>query len=600
MKGTIVSAWVQTCRELYGEELTNAALTYNGIDHDKVFRPSEDIEDKKALGILGYIGEKSNKSPDYMWRTMGNHNVNTYTKVYPAFFRYKNLYSFLQAMYDIHVVVTKRISGAKPPILDVQPVDKYTAHMTYSSPRGMFSYFHGMLEGAAIYFEEDIKIETLEKTDDFLKLAITFPEEIYYQKKFFLNNFLSFGFIKKMEVKIALASLFLVGIPSALLFKFASTNLALGSVLGLSLLIPFMVTKGLFKPLKSIHLYLDEIKNKDFSIIHNIKTNDFFEDINESLREIKESIKTDFVGHKGTTDELNVFADKFADISTNMSSTSNDLSAVVEQVADGATSQAFETEQVATQLNNSITSLNGVVERENKGKLDLESSVEVISKGFDDLRSTSKSLNLVLEQFSGVRTKGHDLQNRAEEVRSIVDTVEKISEQTNLLALNASIEAARAGEYGRGFDVVASEIRTLAEGSKTAVQTINSNLESFISNIDTLVSDISNQYNILESENLKLNSITEENIVSINSIEDVSKLIAHLIDELNLEAENMNSISENIESLAAIAEENSASSEEASANIQVYSEEIRKMTKNIEEFKKVSMDFSEDLEVYIL
>lgn len=600
MKGTIVSAWVETCREIYGEELTNEALSYNGIDKDKIFRPSEDIDDKNALGILEYIGKKLGKTSDSMWHTMGNHNVMTYTKVYPAFFRYKNLYSFLQAMYDIHVVVTKRVNGAKPPILGINPVDKYTAHMTYASPRGMFSYFHGMLEGAAKYFKEDVNIETLEKTDDFLKISITFPEEIFYQKKFILNKALSLGFIKNMEGKIALSSLLFVGLPSVLLLKFASENIALGGILILSAIIPYIVSNGLFKPLKSINLYLDEIKEKDFSLIHNISTDDFFEDINRKIQEIKESIKTDFVGHKGTTDELNVFADKFADISSNMSSTSNDISAVVDQVAEGATSQAFETEEIATQLNNSISSLNGVVERENEGKTDLEASVQVISKGFEDLKITSGSLNNVLEQFSGVRTKGHELQNRAEEVRSIVYTVEKIAEQTNLLALNASIEAASAGEAGRGFNVVATEIRTLAEGSKGAVKTINENLESFIENIDGLVLDISNQYNILEDENKKLNTITEENMVSINSIENVTDLIIELIGELNEEANNMNSISENIESLAAIAEENSASSEEASANLQIYTEEIIKMTQNIKEFKKVSMEFSEDLESYIL
>lgn len=600
MKGTIVSAWVETCRDIYGKEITEEAMVHSGIDKDKVFTPSEDIPDKDALGILEYIGRKLNKSSDTMWRTMGNHNVATYTKVYPAFFRYKNLYSFLQAMYDIHVVVTKRVKGAKPPILGIEPVDKYTAHMTYSSPRGMFSYFHGMLEGAAKHFKEDIKVETLEKSDDFTKIAITFPEEIYFKESFPLNKLLSFGFLKNMEGKIAISTFLLAGIPSALVFKFLGETAGIIGVLLLSAIVPFIISKGLFRPLEKIYSYLDEIESKDFSMAHNISTNDFFENINEKLIKIKESIKTDFVGHKGTTDELNVFADKFADISQNMSSTSNDISSVVEQVAEGATSQAFETEEISIALNNSIDTLNDVSQRENQGKSDLESSVSVINKGFEDLQVTSNSLNNVLEEFSKVRSKGDNLQARALEVRGIVDTVEQIAEQTNLLALNASIETASAGEYGRGFNVVASEIRTLAEGSKEAVNTINSNLESFIQNIDSFVQDISNQYNILEDENKKLNNITNENRKSITSIEDVSNLIVELINELDKETVNMNSISSNIESLAAIAEENSASSQEASSNIQIYSEEILKMTKNIEEFKKVSMQFSEDLEVYIL
>lgn len=556
MKGTIVSAWVNTCKVLYGEDLTNEALAHYNISPNKIFTPTEEVEDRVARGILEHIATKLRKTSDEVWRTMGNSNIQTYSKAYPAFFRYKNLYSFLKAMFDIHVVVTKRFSGARPPILGIEPVDGYTAHMTYDSPRGMFAYFHGMLEGSAIYFKEDIKVDVLEKTGSFTKISITFPDEIYIQKKFRFNKALSLGFIKSMEGKIAIASLVLVGIPATLLYQFLDMKVALPITLVLSVLMPFLIAKGLFKPLQSIYNSMDSVIDKNLSINEDISTNDFFEDINNRINEIKDSVKADFVGYKGTTDELNVFADDFGLISSNMADTSGHISNVVEQVASGAISQADETERAAYQLHNSVISLNEVVRKENMGKEELESAVVQINKGYDDLKNTSTNLNDVLLQFSTVRSKGQDLQNRANEVRSIVETVEQIAEQTNLLALNASIEASRAGEFGRGFTVVAMEIRNLAEGSKEAVQTINNNLGSFVKDIDGFVSDISNQYNILEKENINLTNVAETNSSSIESISKVSNLIIELTKELTHETSSINTISQNIESLAAIAEEN--------------------------------------------
>ena len=503
-------------------------------------------------------------------------------------------------MFDIHVVVTKRVSGANPPILDIKPIDSHTAHMTYSSSRGMFSYFHGMLQGSAKYFNEDIKVDVVEKTNDFTKIAIKFPEEIYLERKFRFNQLLSLGFIKSIEGKIALITGLLVGIPGVILPNYVSPSIFVPIILILSVVVPLFVGKLLFKPLKAINDSLDSMINKNLSIEEDISTNDFFQVLNERINLLKTSIKTDFVGYKGTTDELNEFADKFNDISSNMAHTSTDISNVVEQVASGAIHQAGETEQAAYHLHNSVDSLNDVVERENKGKVDLENAVTQITVGFEDLKNTSDSLNNMLIEFSLVKSKGRDLQNRANQVRSIVETVEKISEKTNLLALNASIEASRAGEYGQGFTVVAVEIRKLAENSKEAVQSINDNLVSFVENIDDFVLDIDKQYDVLESENQKLDNVAKENYESITSISQVSDLIVALTNELTRETDNINNISHTIESLAAIAEENSASSQEVSANVQSYTEEIRRMTESIYEFKKVSMEFSKDLENYVI
>ncbi|HEY4544733.1 MAG TPA: methyl-accepting chemotaxis protein, partial [Tissierellaceae bacterium] len=368
----------------------------------------------------------------------------------------------------------------------------------------------------------------------------------------------------------------------------------------ISILFPLIFTKKLFKPINDINNIINDIINKDLSISPVIFTNDTFEFVYSNLLKVKTSLREDFLGYKGTTDDLNNFSNSFKEISYNMSQTSDDISNVVEQVSDGAVSQAYETDQVSELLNNSIESLNEVVKKENKGKEELEKSVNIINEGFKDLKNTSINLNNVLFEFSKVEKQGQDLQNKANEVMDIVSTVEHIAEQTNLLALNASIEASRAGEHGRGFTVVAQEIRTLAEGSKEAVKTINENLNIFIKDIDNFVLDISDQYKILDKENNTLNIVTERNLDSLNSITNVSDLISNLTNDLIMEAKNINNISENIESLAAIAEENSASSQEVSANIQAYTHELKKMIENINEFNKVSSEFSKDLDKYLM
>lgn len=600
MKGTIVSAWIKTSKNLFGEDLVNEALIHSGIDPNRVFTPTEDIEDDKALGFVEYISNNLGKDKEKVWRQIGMGNIETFSKDYPAFFRYKNLYSFLKSMYDIHVVVTKRIPGAKPPILNVEPVDRNKAIMTYSSPREMFGYFHGMLEGASKFFNEDIQVETLEEDDGFLKISITFEEEIYHKKEYPFNRILSLGFIKNFEAKAAIGSLLFGGVPLALLFNYSNRGLSIPIILIISFIVPFVVVKGLLSPLSSIKQSMEEIAKKDLSFERNIYTNDFLEDISFGLNEIKSSIKTDFVGYKGTTDELNVFTDRFNQISQNMSITSTDITSIVEQVSQGAISQAEETENAAYSLNSSIQNLNHISQRENQGKESLEAVVENIEKGYSNLKYTSSNLDKVLGEFSQVREKGLTLQNRAKNVTEIVETVEQIAEQTNLLALNASIEASRAGEYGRGFTVVATEIRKLAEGSKEAVQNINHILESFINEIDQFVKDIEDQYRVLEKENDNLTHLSEETSNTVNTVQQVANLIIQLVNQLDEETESMNQISSNIQTLAAIAEENSASSQEVSANVMNYTNEIKKMSQSIREFKKVSEEFSQDLEKYII
>ena len=262
--------------------------------------------------------------------------------------------------------------------------------------------------------------------------------------------------------------------------------------------------------------------------------------------------------------------------------------------------QAQETEASVRILSENIETLNQISSRELAGKSNLEEAVRQIEISFSDLEKASGTLNLVKDNFSKVNAHGQELGTKVKDMKSIVSTVENIAEQTNLLALNASIEAARTGEMGRGFSVVAEEIRKLAEESKEAVTTINNNLNEFITGVNGMVDEVNSQYVELDHGTKTMENVTSESKDAARRIHAVSDSISEISLQLSQETGKINHVFDNVHKLAAIAEENSASSQEMSANVSNFTVEISKLTDNISELEKVVLFLKNELSRYKL
>jgi len=597
MKGTVVATWMKTCRKLYSDSVVNDAMKSVGWNSRKIFSPVENVDDGQVKNVIVDIAKKQNIPIEKLWRTIGKDNVTAFHRDFPAFFQTENVYSFLKSLFDIHVVMTKKFDGAKPPLVGINPISSREAIFTYNSKRAMFDYFLGLLDGTCEYFNEKIEIEQLEKTADSLKLKLTFEKDIYYKKTYKINKMLSLGFIKSIHVKVGLVTFIIALLGAIPIIEISNTSKILG-VAVLSGVASIIASYVMGRPKNLISQTIDQINSNNYVEDGDIVTGDEYEELYKKLKEYKKGFRADFVDFKGVTDEMDTFAENINIISLSMNNTSEDISGVVEQMASSSVSQAENTENAVLILNDNIRSLKDIVKNENDNKDELEEAIKKINHSYESVDSTSKNILGTLEKFQEVKDNGVRLETKARDITSIVSIVSQISEQTNLLALNASIEAARAGEQGKGFAVVADEVRKLAEQSKSAVEEINTNLIEFVKEINTLVNKIGDQFDILQNETKGLEEVRDISYEATMSVRTVSTAMISTINDLDKEAESIANIYETIESLAAIAEENSAASEEVSASVGSYTNEIKKLIDSIFEFKKITSSFKEDLKKY--
>ena len=595
MKGTVVSSWLESSRKLFGDKVVNEALKSHQLPIDRIFSPLEDVPDKTATGLIEQIGNAVGKNNKEIWGTMGQENIKTFSKNYPGFFRHESAYQFLKSMNDVHIIVMKRFKGATPPLLDVTPLNSHEILFTYRSKRGLENYLQGLIHGVSEHFKEKIIMEVVERSTNQIQFKLTFENEIQTIKKYRISTLFSLGFIKNTAVKGALLNTVILGVASFLL---TGNPINAAIITAIAFVISVCSTLLFQRPMTFIKEELKRLSAGNFVEASHIRSNDEYQDIMEDINLLKRSVQKDFINFNAIVDEMYTFNGSVSSIAKTMQNTSDDIVGVLEQVAMAAVAQAEDTDQVVNVLNDSIKNLTGVSVESEENKVKIEEAVFGIEDSFKKVAVTANEINDVLVEFSHIKKSSNDLQDKAADITQIVSIVSAIAAQINLLALNASIEAARAGEAGRGFSVVAEEVRKLSEETNSAVKQINESLTTFVDNISTVVVGIDQQYDVLATENGNLKKAVETSAKSNEHLGLVSGLMIKTSKELKMEADQITSVFDNIQNLAAIAEENSASTQEANSNVAVYVEHIHELTEQITVFDSMIKNFQEDLGKY--
>ncbi len=299
-----------------------------------------------------------------------------------------------------------------------------------------------------------------------------------------------------------------------------------------------------------------------------------------SLEAVRRSLTSMLGSVVETGDELNGSSERFSEKFENISDSIKNVNKAIEELAEGATNQANETETV----NDKIVELGGVIEVERGGVYRLEESVGAMMKYSSSASQRIKELDqitdITIDAIQVVSEQTGKNNESAANINKAVEIIKGLAAQTNLLSLNASIEAARAGEAGRGFAVVAEEIRNLSEESSGSAQEIESivreltnNVEISVNKMQEVTSNVREQRRQLDETGVAFQNLYNE----ISSVETVSK-------EIGAQTEKLDSlkqiVTDSVNNLASVVEENAASTEETSASMTLLSQTIGECTED--------------------
>ena len=595
MKGTVVASWLTSGRRLFGDEVVNKALEKYNLKHDHIFSPLEDVDDKMAVGMVEFIGQKAGKNSEQIWEIMGKENIRTFAEFYPGFFRHENAYHFLKSMNDVHAIVMKRIKGATPPVLDMTPIDSNTAQLVYRSKRQLGGYLRGLLKGVFVHFNENVDVKLVSQNGPEIKLELKFAKPISYTKNYKLNKLLSLGFIKNSVYKTSIFTMIGVGIASFSTFGLGWEPMLVTLISGI---VPAVLGSLFARPIRDVQEELNDLKQRKFISHMILESGDEYQDLAEDITKVKEVVQKDFIDFNAVVDEMHSFNTSLGEISGNMRNTSDTIKSIMGKVTDDTSRQASETERLVNVLNESVCNITEISEESQSNKAKIEDAMSGIEDSFSGVKKTALEINKVLDGLGTIRENGAALQDDADKMVQIVSIVSGIANQINLLALNASIEAARAGEAGKGFAVVAEEVRKLSVETDKAVEEINQNLTGFVSNMKEVVSGIDNQYQVLATENESLDKAVETSQVSNDNLQAVSVLMIDNSQKLKNEAEAISELFENIQTLTAIADENSGAVSEVNTSVGSYVEQIKELSHQIGVFDTMIEDFKKRLTKY--